>query len=304
MKNKDITLVIMAAGMGSRFGGLKQIEPIGPNGEFLIDYSIYDAKRAGFNKVVIIIKKENYEVFKETIGKRIEPHIKVEYAFQEMDKIPEGVEVPEDRIKPFGTAHALYCAKDNINGPFAVISADDFYGHESFDILADSIINKEEYSIIGYKVGNTITDNGSVKRGVIFVDENNKLLSIKESKVEKIDGEIVCEPLNGDETFTVEEDHPVSMLMYGLQKDVIDYLEKDIDRFFEDNKDDLEKCEYLLPDVLDDFMKANGVDMNVISTPATWYGVTYKEDKDVVQNAINKLIEEGIYPSELWPKNN
>ena len=178
--NKDLTLVIMAAGMGSRFGGLKQIEPVGPNGEFIIDYSIYDAIKAGFNKVVFIIKKSFEKEFKETIGKRIEGKIKVEYAYQEMDDVPEGTVIPEGREKPFGTGHALYTARNYIHEPFAVISADDFYGNEAFQDLGTGLQNTNNYIIIGYQIGSTLTENGSVKRGVIF-EENGQLKKIVES---------------------------------------------------------------------------------------------------------------------------
>jgi len=299
-----MVLVIMAAGMGSRFGGLKQIEPMGPNGELLIDYSIFDAARAGFTKVVFIIRKSNYEIFKEKIGDKLEGNIKVEYAFQELDNIPEGVIIPEGREKPLGTAHALYCAREFINGPFAVISADDFYGKEAFELLGDSLINTDEYSLIGYKIGNTITENGSVKRGVCFV-ENNKLINIIESKVEKIDGVIHGVPLDSNqEEYTMPEDQPVSMLMFGLRKDVIDYLKEDINEFFKKNKDNLETEEYLLPDVLDSFMKKNNISIKVIPTNSKWYGVTYKEDAENVRNALKEMIEEGIYPDKLWEKEN
>ncbi len=297
---KDLTLVILAAGMGSRFGGLKQIEPIGPNGEFIIDYSIYDAIRAGFNKVVFVIKEENYEIFKETIGKRIEPHVKVEYAFQKLDEVPSFVEIPEGREKPWGTAQALYCAREYIDGPFAIISADDFYGKDSFDILAKTLSETNNYSIIGYLIKNTISNNGSVKRGVIFEDENHYLTDIKESKVERIDGVITCDTLDGKEHYTVEDDHPVSMLMYGLQRDLVDFLIKDIDKFYEENKEQLDSCEYLLPSVIDDYMKETNTKMLVEYTKSKWYGVTYKEDKEVVVNAIKEMIEKGIYPEKIW----
>ena len=229
-----MTLLIMAAGMGSRFGGLKQIEPVGPNGEFIIDYSIYDAIRAGFTKVVFIIKKENYEVFKETIGKRIESKIKVEYAFQDNLDIPEGYNIPSDRIKPFGTGHALYCARNNINEPFMVISADDFYGSEPFKLVYDSL-KRKEYSIIGYQIGNTLTDNGAVKRGVCFNNGEN-LDKIIESKVEKKGNKVIGIPLEGGEEYEIELDHPVSMLMYGLLPELIDFVKEDIKVFFEKKK--------------------------------------------------------------------
>lgn len=296
---KDITLVIMAAGMGSRFGGLKQIEPMGPNGEFIIDYSIYDAIQAGFNKVVFIIKKENYEIFKEKIGNKIEKKIKVEYAFQELDELPEGVEVIAGREKPLGTGHALYCARNFVEGPFAVISADDFYGREPFELLAKSLKETEDYSIIGYKIGNTITENGSVKRGVCFV-EGDELTALVESKVEKIDGVIHGTPLDPTkEEYTMEEDHPVSMLMYGLRKELVNYLVEQIPDFFKNMKDPI-KDEYLLPDVLDKYLNDNNTKMKVIPTNAKWYGVTYKEDAENVKSALQKMTDDGIYPYDLW----
>lgn len=294
-----MTLVIMAAGLGSRFGGLKQIEPVGPNGEFIIDYSIYDAIQAGFEKVVFIIKEENYDIFRNTIGKRIEGKIKVEYAFQSLDKIPEGVELPESRVKPLGTGQAMYCAMDKVDGPFAVISADDFYGGEPFKLLKESLNNDNEFSVIGYKIGNTLTEFGSVKRGVCF-EENNVLTSIVESKVERINNVITCEPLDGRESFEVEEEHPVSMLMYGMQTGIFDYLKEDIKNFFDNNKGNLETCEYLLPDVLSDYSKKNHVDVKVIPTSAIWKGVTYASDLDELKEYIRELIDKGAYPENLY----
>ena len=296
---KEKTLVIMAAGMGSRFGGLKQIEGVGPNGEFIIDYSIFDAIKNGFNKIIFIIKKENYEIFKKTIGKRIENHVKVEYVFQTFNEIPNGVNIPDSRIKPLGTAQALYCARKNINGPFAVITADDFYGPESFKLLSDSLDNNE-YSIIGYKVGNTITENGAVKRGVVFEDDNHNLISIKESKCQINKNEVECDTLDGKEHFNISIDHPVSMLMNGFQKDILSFLEEDIKIFFDKNKDDLTECEYLLPDVMDRFIKEVKVNIKVINTPAIWHGMTYREDAIEVKNNICNLIEKGIYKKDLW----
>ena len=294
--NKDLTLVIMAAGMGSRFGGLKQIEPVGPNGEFIIDYSIYDAKQAGFNKVVFIIKKSFEKEFKETIGKRLEGKIKVEYAYQEMDDVPDGVVIPEGREKPFGTGHALYTARDFINEPFAVISADDFYGSEAFKDLGEGLQNSEDYIIIGYQIGSTLTENGSVKRGVIF-EENGNLKKIVESKVEKIDGVVNGSPLNGDESYTVEDDHPVSMLMYGLRPEAVDFVRNDIKNFFQTAN--LETDEYYLPDALNDIMNS-GKTFRVVKTKAIWKGVTYATDLEDLKQHINNLIEKGNYPDNLW----
>lgn len=290
-------LVVMAAGMGSRFGGLKQIEPVGPNGEFIIDYSIFDALRNGFDKVVFIIKEENYNDFKETIGKRLEGKIEVEFAFQDKNNVPEGCSVPEERVKPLGTGHALYCTKDIVKGPFAVISADDFYGSHAFRVLGDSLKNTEDYSVIGYNIGNTITENGSVKRGVCFV-KDGKLTDIIESKVEKIDGVITGEPLDGRPAYTMEEDHPVSMLMYGIRNGIYEYMEEDFKKFFAETED-LMTSEYYLPNILDGMMK-EGLDIKVIPTTSVWKGVTYKTDLDDLKAHILKEIEAGEYPENLW----
>ena len=290
-------LVVMAAGMGSRFGGLKQIEPVGPNGEFIVDYSIYDAIQNGFDKVVFIIKEEHLNDFKETIGKRIEGKIKVDYAFQKTTTLPEGFEVPADRVKPLGTGQALYCTKGHVDGPLAVISADDFYGGDAFKVLGDSLKNTEEYSVIGYKIGNTIPTNNAVKRGVCFT-KDGKLTDIIESKVERIDGIIHGEPLDGRESYTMEEDHPVSLLMYGLRKEIYDYMENDFKEFLELGPD-LNTCEYYLPNILDHMMK-DGTDIKVLPTKAVWKGVTYKEDLEELKEHIRKAIENGEYPENLW----
>ena len=293
-----MTLLIMAAGMGSRFGGLKQIEPVGPNGEFIIDYSIYDAIKAGFTKVVFIIKKENYEVFKDTIGKRIESKIKVEYAFQDNTDIPEGYIVPSDREKPFGTGHALYCSRNNINEPFMVISADDFYGSEPFGLVYESL-KRNEYSIIGYEIGNTLTENGSVKRGVCFTEGNN-LERIVESKVERKKDKVIGVPLEGGEEYEVNLDHPVSMLMYGLMPELLDFVKDDIKNFFEKNKDDLSICEYYLPTLLNDYKNKYGIELKLIKTKAIWKGITYKEDLEDLKKYIKEEIKKGVYPEKLY----
>jgi len=302
MKNENLTLLILAAGMGSRFGGLKQIEPIGPNGEFIIDYSIYDAIKAGFNKVVFIIKEENYEIFKETIGKRVEDKINVEYVFQKLTDLPVGYTCPEDRVKPWGTAHAVYAARNNINEPFAIINADDFYGYDAFKVIADFL--KEEvkdnlYGMVGYKVKNTLTENGSVKRGICEVEETT-LKGIIESSVIEENGIITASPLDGSDSFTVTEDRCVSMNMLGFNSNVFLYIEKNFPKFLDNNKNDILKCEYLIPDILTMASNENYAKTKVLPTIAKWEGVTYKEDKESVVNAIQKLIDEGIYPHNLW----
>ena len=301
---KDVTLVILAAGMGSRFGGLKQIEPMGPNNEFIIDYSVYDAIKAGFNKIVFIIKRENYELFKETIGKRVEPHIKVEYAFQELNNLPEGFSIPEDRVKPLGTAHAVLCAKEFVNEPFAMINSDDFYGRDAFikayDFLSTTDSTSSKYGMIGYMVANTLTENGSVKRGVCEVDSNNYLKSITESKIEKISNEIVASPLDGSDSFTVNSDDTVSMNFLLFTPSIFGYIEEGFSKFFIDNKEDLLTSEYLIPDVVSNLIKDGKASMKVIRTTASWHGVTYREDTPDVKNSIKKLVDEGEYKENLW----
>lgn len=302
--NKDITLVILAGGMGSRFGGLKQIEPMGPNGEFIIDYSIYDAIKAGFNKVIFLIKKENFEVFKETIGKRVEPHVKVEYIFQELDSIPTSLEIPSDRVKPLGTAHAILCIKNFVNEPFAMINADDFYGRDAFEkayrYLSNVEIDSDNYGMIGYKVDNTLTENGSVKRGVCKVDGDNYLVNITESKVEKIDGIITASPLNGRDPFIVDKDDTVSMNFLLFTPTIFKYLGEKFPAFLEKNRDNLLTSEYLIPDVLQELVSEGTAKTKVISTEASWYGVTYKEDTPSVRAAISGLIDDGEYNYNLW----
>lgn len=302
--NKDITLVILAAGMGSRFGGLKQIEPLGPNGEFIIDYSVYDAIKAGFNKIVFLIKEENYEVFKETIGKRVEPHIKVEYCFQKNDNLPAGHTVPKDRVKPLGTAHAVLCCKEKVHEPFIIINADDFYGREAFEKGAEFLKNLKDtipypYGMIAYHVKNTITENGAVKRGVCEVD-GDQLLKITESQVERVDGKIIATPLNGTPSFEVGEDATVSMNMLLFTPSIFKYIEDHFAEFLDANKDNIDKCEYLIPDILFSAIRDNYATAKVIKTTATWYGVTYKEDANSVREALKKLVEEKEYPNKLW----
>ena len=297
------TLLILAAGMGSRFGGLKQIEPVGPNGEFIIDYSIYDAKQAGFTKVVFLIKEENYEIFKETIGKRVEKHIETEYAFQKNDNLPkEYQELLKERIRPLGTAHAILCAKDKIKEPFAIINADDFYGRDAYQKASKylDIIKDKEYGLVAYRLGNTLTPNGSAKRGVCEVTENNELIMLTESNV-TLKGEIVeGQSLETKEKFKVSKDTIASMNFLLFLTSLFKILEEKILIFLEKNKDNLNNCEFLIPIVLNELLEDKQVKVHVLETNATWYGVTYKEDKEMVVNAISRLIEEGQYNKKLW----
>lgn len=294
-----MTLLILAAGMGSRFGGLKQMEPMGPNGEFIIDYSVYDAKKAGFNKIVFVIKEEMYEDFKNTIGKRVEDKIDVEYVFQKMEDIP--ISMDFERVKPWGTGHAILECKDVINEPFAIINADDFYGRNSFikayQFLKNEI-NDKQFGLIGYRACNTITENGSVKRGVCEI-ENNSLVGIDESSIERVDDHIHCKSLVDGKEYDVELNRLVSMNMLLFTPKIFNYLERDFVNFLNGMKDK-EKDEFLIPEVVDQHIKSGDVSVRVIETDSVWYGVTYKEDKDSVKDAINNLINNGEYNKNLW----
>lgn len=297
---KDLTLLVLAAGMGSRFGGLKQIEPVGPNGEFIIDYSIKDAIIAGFTKVVFVIKEENYEIFKNTIGKRIEDKIKVEYVFQKITDVPEGVVIPETRVKPLGTAQAVYAARDVIHENFAIINADDFYGRDGYIKAAEFLKNCEydEYANVAYQTGNTLTENGSVKRGVIEA-ENGYITRIVESSIETVDGKIIASPLNGESSFEVSFDSPVSMNLLCFTPKIFEYLKTNIKEFFINN-DNLDTCEYFIPVVAFLSAKENGKPIKLIKTTSKYYGMTYREDLEDLKNGILKEIENGTYENNLW----
>lgn len=293
-----MTLLILAAGMGSRFGGLKQIEPIGPNGEFIIDYSIYDAKRAGFRKIVFVIKEEMYDDFKATIGKRIEGQIEVDYVFQKIDDIPSDKKF--DRVKPWGTGQAILCAKDKIDENFAVINADDFYGRSAFVSAYDFLTKHKdnEFGLVGYRAINTVTENGTVKRGVCNI-ENKKLVGINESVIERRGDVIHCHSLINDEDYDIDFNYKVSMNLFLFTPKLFEFLENDFREFFDNMKNE-ETSEFLITEVLDKYIKNKEITIEVIDTDSVWYGVTYKEDKEDVVKAIGKMINEGIYSSNLW----
>lgn len=294
-------LVIMAAGMGSRFGGLKQIEPMGPNGEFIIDYSIYDAIKAGFSKVIFIIKRENAEIFKETIGKRVEGKIEVSYVYQDMDNIPAKY-LGSDRIKPWGTAHAIYCCRDVVKENFAIINADDFYGADAYQKAASFLKNRangHNFGMVGYQVKNTLTSNGSVKRGVC-TSLNGLLTNLVESKVESVDGIITASPLDGTPSFTVTNDTLVSMNMFLFTKDIFNILDQDILEYFKKHQDNLLEGEFLIPDVITEHLNKKDITVKVLNTSSVWYGVTYKEDAKLVRDSLKELVESGEYPNNLW----
>lgn len=292
-----MTLVIMAAGMGSRYGGLKQIESVGPNGEFIIDYSIYDAIKAGFTKVVFIIKKENYEIFKSTIGKRIENHIEVEYVFQNNDNVQASI--PKERTKPLGTAHAVLCCKDVVNENFAIINADDFYGRDAYFRVGNFIKNNKidnEFAVIGYNVLETITDNGSVKRGICNI-KNNYLVSLDESIISKDGDKLSAKTLVGNNEVYVDKNTVVSMNMFGFTPKIFDLLEDDFKEFL--NNIDATN-EYLVPIEINKCIKNKLINVSVINTTSMWYGITYKDDLNLIRDEINRLINDGVYPKELW----
>ena len=292
------TLVILAAGMGSRFGGMKQTYPVGPNGEFIMDYSIYSAIRYGFTKVVFVIREEYLDLFKSTIGERIKDKIKVGYAFQRLDDIPSGFEVPDGRVKPWGTAHAIYCARNEIEGNFGVITADDFYGDIAFKDLSNAL-DDNCYSVIGYHVADTLSPNGAVKRGI--VKSNNGIISsIIESSCVLEGDHVSCTPL--DQTiasFEVPNDNSCSMLMNGFTQDIINKIGNDMRDAFENHKDSLSDYEMLLPDIMDESIKEGAI-IRDIPTDSIWIGMTYKEDADALKEFIINEINKGVYPNNLW----
>lgn len=286
----DATLVVMAAGMGSRFGGLKQIEPIGPGGQAIIDFSVYDAKAAGFNKVVFIIKHEIEKEFKEIVGRRIEKMIDVEYAYQELDMLPEGFTCPEDRQKPWGTAHAIYCARDKVNTPFAVINADDYYGKGAYKKIYNHLKEqKGDFCMVGFRLQNTLTENGTVSRGVCKI-ENGHLKSVTE-RTKILD----CKYTLDDENWVeLPPDCIVSMNMWGFTPEVFKYIENDLKEFFVE-KINQPKVEYYLPTVVSNVIERGQKDVSVLVAEDRWYGVTYKEDKSGVVDALSEKIANGEY---------
>ena len=303
----DKTLVILAAGMGSRYGGLKQIDPVGPNNSIIIDYSVYDAVKAGFNKIVFIIKKENLELFKEVIGDNVAKHVKVEYVFQSTDVLPEGFTAPENRVKPWGTAHALYCCKGVVNEPFVVINSDDFYGSGAFSRLSKWIDETEfttapyKFAMAGYYLKNTLTDNGTVSRGVCEVNENGKLVDVVErTKIQRVNG-VVSYTEDGEEWFELPEEAFASMNCWCFMPELIDEIEKYFIEFLSTEvKENPLKSEFYIPLLVRDMLAAKKCTVDVIETDDKWFGVTYKEDKPDVVKSITALVNEGKYPEKLW----
>lgn len=299
------TLIIMAAGIGSRFGeGIKQLAKMGPNGEIIMDYSIYDAKEAGFDKVVFIIRKDIEKEFKEVIGNRIEKHMEVEYVYQALDAIPEGFSVPEGRKKPWGTGQAVLTCKGVVNEPYVIINADDYYGKEAFKKLHDFLVSPQEQdtefkmAMGGFILKNTLSANGTVTRGVCQADENGYLKHIVETKgIQEVNGKIVCE--NEDVQEWICAENHVSMNMWAGYPNFFDYLDEQFANFLGNDEDPLKK-EYLLPEIVGELLNAGRMSVKILDTQDRWFGVTYKEDKEYVQNAFKELIEKGVYPEKLW----
>lgn len=298
-------LVVMAAGMGSRYGGLKQIDPVGPNGEIIIDYSVYDAIKAGFGKVVFIIKQDIENLFRKKISKNIEKHIDTQYVFQRLDDLPEGWCVPEGRSKPWGTAHAVMSCRRVVDTPFAVINADDFYGRKTFQVMNDYLEkikdnNSYNYCMVGFVLENTLTEHGTVARGICKVDNNGYLKNVQEiTKIKKF-GKTAKYTENGENWEILPSESTVSLNTWGFTPGFFKELEQGFVKFLSSNKNNLSKVEYFLPEVVGNLIEENRARVKVLPSKEKWYGVTYKDDKPLVVNAVNDLVKQGIYPEKLW----
>ncbi|MGN0448153.1 MAG: sugar phosphate nucleotidyltransferase [Acutalibacteraceae bacterium] len=305
---KKTTLVVMAAGMGSRYGGLKQIEPVGPSGEIILDYSVFDAVKAGFDKVVFVIKHEIEEDFKKITDGRYDSKIESAYAFQSIDDLPEGFSVPEGRVKPWGTGQAVLACKGIVDTPFAVINADDFYGAQTFKLIHDELVkekdesDKYQFSMVGFRVENTLTENGSVARGVCQTNSDGLLTDIVErTKISKSGGKILFTEDEGKTYTQIPEGTTVSMNCWGFTEDMLNELQNRFSAFLEKGiKSNPLKCEYFLPFVVDELLKEGKAQVKVLETKEKWYGVTYKEDRQAVCDAIKQKVLDGEYPEKLW----
>ncbi len=305
---KKPVLVVMAAGMGSRYGGLKQIDPVDKEGHIIMDFSIFDAVKAGFEKVVFIIKKENEQDFRAAIGDRLSEKIKVSYVFQELTNLPEGYVVPEGRVKPWGTGHAIMSCMGEIDGPFVVINADDFYGSHAFQVAYDYLTTHQDeesiyrYMMVGYRLENTLTDNGHVARGVCEMDAQGYLADIHErTHIEKRGNGAAYTEDEGKTWIPISGDATVSMNMWGFSESILGELQSRFSAFLEENlKKNPLKCEYFLPFVVDELLKEGRATVAVEKSQDKWFGVTYKEDKPMVMAAIQNLKDQGVYPAHLW----
>ena len=303
MKTMKPTLLVLAAGMGSRYGGLKQLDQLGPSGETIIDYSVFDAIRAGFGKMVFVIRRDIENEFKESIIRKYEDKIPVEYVFQELSMVPEGIKVPEERVKPWGTGHAVLVAKEVIHEPFAVINADDFYGKDSFRVMADFLSaltpeQQDRYCMVGYELQYTLSEFGSVSRGACEANERNELQKMVErTKIERKDGKICYE--EEGKWITLKDSQIVSMNLFGFAPSFFSYLQTQFKTFIKENSDN-PKAEFYIPLVVNNLIHSGKVTMNILPTRSRWFGVTYKEDKQVAENKIRELVAMGEYPDNLW----
>ena len=301
----NTTLVIMAAGMGSRFGkGIKQLEHVGPGGEILMDYSIYDAVRAGFNKVVVVIRRDIEDEFRKLIGDRISKHVNLEYVYQDMDALPEGFTVPEGRAKPWGTGHAILSCLGHISEPFAIINADDYYGTSSFAAMHDFLANADpaegKYCMAGFILGNTLSDHGTVTRGTCAHDDKMFLSKVNESFKLKKEGDIVTGEDEYGNALTASTSDLCSMNLWGCMPGFLDYLKNGFTEFLKNDSLDPLKKEYLLPSVIDKMIKEGLVTVEILPVNDRWFGLTYAEDKPMVVEKLGKMIEDGVYPAKLW----
>lgn len=297
------TLLVLAAGMGSRYGGLKQVDPMGPSGETLLDYSVFDAVQAGFDRVVFIIRRDIEEEFREKVGARYKGNVPVDYAFQQLDFLPNGFSVPADRKKPWGTAHAVWCAREAVAEPFAAINADDFYGRETYEVIGRFLKTAQpegaNFAMAGYRLDHTLSEHGSVARGVCQVDSNGRLMTISEcTGIERADSEIVQKEADGS-VRKFRGDEPVSMNFWGLTPAIFPLVEEQLVAFLSTSSSD-PKAESYIPEAIGALIARDQATLDVLPTDADWFGVTYREDKPQVMQALKKLHSEGAYPTPLW----
>lgn len=302
-------LIIMAAGMGSRFGGLKQVTPLGPSGELIIDYSIHDAMEAGFERIVFVIKHEIEDVFKEFIGNRIEKIVQTDYVFQELNELPEGYSIPDGRVKPYGTAHAVWCCRNVVKGPFMVINSDDYYGKDCFKLIYDFITkpttdNIKHLAMAGYILENTLTENGTVSRGVCEIDSNYKIIDLVErTKIAIRDGKPMFTEDDGQTWTELDRKSYVSMNCWGYPAGMFDLFDRELRVFLDSTvKEDPIKGEFYLPKMADKITKEGIADITVLPVSDKWFGVTYAEDKPKVMAALKDLADKGVYAQRLWDK--
>lgn len=300
------TLVIMAAGLGSRYGGIKQLEPVGPSGEIIMDYSIHDAIEAGFDKVAFIIRRDLEKDFKEVVGNRVSKKVETVYIYQDLNRLPAGYQVPEGRIKPWGTGHAVMCCLGTVKEPFAVINADDYYGKEGFRVISQFLdAPKAEdgcfhFCMAGFRLGNTLSENGTVARGVCEVNQNGMLTGVEETMELKKINDTEAQGKRGEGDVILPLTCPVSMNMWGFTPDFLEELDIRFSKFMKQLDGNEQKAEYMLPVVVDDLIKEQKADVKVLTTEDKWFGVTYKEDREYVVSAFRDLVQKGVYPESLY----